>query len=66
MNVDTMYYHQAKNKEESADFIEAVVNEVDGHVDNKNWKLVPIEDVPEVEEPLPSVWAMHSKKKIGH
>ena len=42
MQGDTMYSHQAMAKEDSGDFVEAVMKEVNGHVDNSHWKLVPI------------------------
>ena len=34
MQGDTMYFHQAMAQEDSGDFVEAVVKEVNGHVDN--------------------------------
>ena len=47
MQGDTMYFHQAMAQEDSGDFVEAVVKEVHGHVDNSRWKLVPLKSVPE-------------------
>ena len=41
MQGDTMYFHQAMAQEDSGDFLEAVVKEVNGHVDNSHLKLVP-------------------------
>ena len=64
MNGYTMYLHQAINQEDSADFIEAVVKEINSHVDNKHWELVPIEDLPEEEDPLPSVWSVLRKRNL--
>ena len=55
---DMMYFHQAMAKEDSGDFVEAVVKEVNGNVDNTHWKLFPIESVPEDTNILPSVWSM--------
>ena len=55
---DTMYFHQARAQEDSGDFVEAVVKEVNGHVLNAHWKLVPIQSVPEDIDILPSVWSM--------
>ena len=52
MNVDTMYLHQTINQEDIYEFIKTVVKEINGHVDNKRWELVPVEDFPEEEEPL--------------
>ena len=45
MNGDTMYFHQAMRQDDSADFVEAVVNEINGHVDNKHWELIPAHDL---------------------
>ena len=64
MQGDTMYLHQAMDHEYSGDFVEAVVKEVDGHVDNAHWKLVPIESVPEDTNILPSVCSMQRKRNL--
>ena len=36
MNGDIMYFHQAMKREDIADFLEAVIKEINGHVDNKH------------------------------
>ena len=41
-----------------------VVKEVNGHVDNSHWKLVPIESAPEDTDILPSVWSMQRKRNL--
>ena len=64
INGDTIYFHQDIHQEHSADFVEAVVKEINGHVDNEHWKLVPIADSPEEEELIPSVWAMRRKQNL--
>ena len=64
MQGDTMYFHQAMYQEYSGDFVEAVVKEVNGHVDNSHWKLIPIESVPEDTDILPSVWSMQRKRNL--
>ena len=64
MNGDTMYFHQAMRQDDSADFVEAVVKEINGHVENKHWELIPAHDVPDGEEVLPSVWAMRRKRNL--
>ena len=53
-----MYFHQSMAQEDSGGFVEAVVKEVNGHIDNAHWKLVPTESVPEDTDILPSVWSM--------
>ena len=61
---DTMYFFQAMAQEDSVDFVEAVVKEVNVHVDNAHCKLVPIESVPEDTYILPSVWSMRRKRNL--
>ena len=40
------------------------MKEVNGHIYNTHWKLVPIESVPEDTNILPSVWSMRRKINI--
>ncbi len=58
---DVMYLHQALRQPDSKEFIEAVIKEVNGHVDNDHFKLIPRTEVPEGTEVVPSVWAMRCK-----
>ena len=51
----TMYFHKAMAQEDSGDFVETVAKEVNVHVDNAHWKIVPIESVIEDTNILPSV-----------
>jgi hypothetical protein len=37
---DIMYYHQALQQPDAKQFANAVVKEVNEHVDNKHWELV--------------------------
>jgi len=64
MQGDTMYFHQAMAQDDSGDFVDAVVKEVNGHVDNTHWELIPIADVPEDTDVLPSVWSMRRKRNL--
>ena len=43
MQGETMYFHQTMSQEESGDFVGVVEKEVNGHVENAHWKIVPIE-----------------------
>jgi len=61
---DTMYFHQAMQQDDSASFVEAVITEVNGHVDNHHWELIKVEDVPKDAEILDSVWAMKRKRNL--
>jgi hypothetical protein len=61
---DVMYLHQALRQPDSMEFMEAVIKEVNGHVNNNHWKLIPCTEVPEGTEVIPSVWAMQRKQDL--
>ncbi len=42
----------------------AVVKEINSHVENKNWELVPRDTVPEDAQIVPSVWSMRRKRDL--
>ena len=44
---DIMYYHQSHQKLDAKQFAEALVREVNGHMDNKRWELVKQDEVSE-------------------
>jgi hypothetical protein len=46
------------------EFVEAVIKEVNGHIDNNHWKLIPCTEVPEGTEAILSVWAMQHKQDL--
>jgi hypothetical protein len=52
---DVMYLHQALCQPDSKEFVEAVIKEVNGYIDNNHWKLIPRTEVPESTEAVPSV-----------
>jgi hypothetical protein len=60
-NQDTMYFHQAMKAPNQDQFKRAVVKEINDHIENHNWELIPQEDVPKVITVLPSVWPMKHK-----
>ncbi|EJK76133.1 hypothetical protein THAOC_02121 [Thalassiosira oceanica] len=64
MEGDIMYYHQAMKQKDADKFSQAVVKEIQGHVDNNNWTLIPAKEVPEGEQVLDSVWAMRRKRDL--
>ena len=51
-------------QEDSDQFVNAVVKEINCHVDNKSWKFVNIEDCPNDAEIISSVWAMRRKRNL--
>ncbi len=52
---DIMYLQQALRQQDSKLFVNAVIKEVNSHVDNKNWELVHRDSVPEDAQIVPSV-----------
>jgi hypothetical protein len=44
--------------------VEAVIKEVNSHINNNHWKLIPHTKVPEGMEVVPSVWAMQRKQDL--
>jgi hypothetical protein len=61
---DTMYWHQAMQEPDRADFLKAAVAEVKSHVDNKHFVLMERKDLPEDTKVLASVWSMKRKRRI--
>ncbi len=61
---DIMYLHQALRQPDARELVEAVIKEVNGHINNNHWKLIPHTEVPEGTEVVPSVWAMQRKQDL--
>eukprot|EP00957_Ditylum_brightwellii_P144037 10975346-Ditylum_brightwellii.AAC.1 len=61
---DTMYFHQAIKQPDAPQFIEAIVKEINGHIERGHWQPIPIEDVPKGTKILVAVWAMKQKRDI--
>jgi len=55
---DTMYYSQAIRAPYKAQFKTAMRKEFNDHTKRNHWKINPLEDVPEGEPILDSMWAM--------
>ncbi len=53
-----MYLHQALHQPDAREFVEAFIKEINGRIDNNHWKLIPLTEVLEDTEVIPSVWAM--------
>ena len=62
---DTMYYHEAMREPDKRQFLEAMQKEVQSHTDNGVWELMPMSQVPQGAQVLPSVWAMKRKRRIA-
>jgi hypothetical protein len=61
---DIMYLHQVLRQPYARKFVEAVIKEVNGHININHWKLIPRTKVPEGTEIVPSVWAMQCKRDL--
>jgi hypothetical protein len=61
---DIIYYHQALQQPDAQQFANAIVKEVDCHVENKHWQLIKRGDVPEDAQIVPSVWSMQRKPNL--
>ncbi len=62
--MDILHYDQALQQPDVKQFANAVVKEVNGHVDNKHWILVKQEDVPRDAQVVPSIWTMRCKRDL--
>jgi hypothetical protein len=61
---DIMYLQQALRQHNTKLFVDAVIKEINGHIDNKNWELVCRDTVSEDAQVVPSVWAMQRKRDL--
>lgn len=52
---DIMYLHQVLKQQDAAQFIEAVVKEINGHMNNNHWELLKQDSVPDDVQIVPSV-----------
>ena len=63
-NKDTMYFDQAMKAPNSAKFSDICVKKVNDHIERKNCRLVPREDVSEDTKVLPSLWEMRQNRHV--
>ncbi len=57
-----MYLQQALRQPDAKEFVQAVVKEVNGHMDLNNWTLKKCDEVPDDPQIVPSVWSMRRKR----
>ena len=62
---DTLYLHEALKQPDRAQFIKAMVDEIDGQQANGNWEIIPRRKVPQGVKVLPAVWSMKRKRRIA-
>jgi hypothetical protein len=61
---DIMYPHQALRQPDAREFVKAVIKDVNSHINNDHWKLIPRTEAPEGTEVVPSVWTMRRKREL--
>jgi hypothetical protein len=61
---DILYLQQALRQPVAKAFVQAVIKEVNGHVDCNNWTLKIRSKVPEDVQIIPSVWLMQCKRDL--
>ena len=61
---DTMYFDQAMHQPDRKQFIQAIIKEINDHIDRKHWELIPRSQVPDGTPVLDSVWSMKCKRDI--
>jgi Reverse transcriptase (RNA-dependent DNA polymerase) len=61
---DVMYLHGALLQPDKAQFLKAMINEVEGQTRNKNWILIERCKIPRRSRILPCVWAKRRKRRI--
>jgi hypothetical protein len=61
---DTLHFNEAMNAADSAEFKQAMLQEVKAHTDNDHWEVWERANVPANQDILPSVWAFKRKRRI--
>ena len=61
---DTLYYNQAMQADDAAEFKETMLKEANAHTERGHWEVWEKKDVPEDQDILPSVWAFKRKRRI--
>ncbi len=61
---DMMYLQQVLKQPNAKEFVQAIIKEVNGHVDSNNWMLQKRRDVPEDVQIVPSVWSLQCKRDL--
>jgi hypothetical protein len=61
---DILYLQQVLRQPDAKEFVQAVIKEVNGHVDCKNWTLKKRSKVPEDVQIVPSVWSMQLTRDL--
>ena len=59
-----MYFNEALIQPDAPQLVDTIIKEINNHVDQKHWELVPRDQVPRSQTILPSVWSMKQKRDI--
>jgi hypothetical protein len=63
-DMDTLYFHEALKAPDSKKFREVMLEEIEQHIQRKEWTSVIKIDVPENVTVLAAVWLMRQKRRI--
>jgi hypothetical protein len=55
---DIMYFQQVLKQTDAKEFVQAVIKEVNGHMDSNNWMRRKQSKVPEDVQIVQSVWSL--------
>jgi hypothetical protein len=61
---EIMYLQQVLSQPDAKEFVQAIIKEINGHMDCNNWTLQERCKVPEDIQIVPSVWAKQSKRDL--
>ncbi len=64
MMCDIIYYHQALKQPDASQFVDTIIKEINGHVDNKHWRLAKQDTILEDVQIVPSVWSLQHKRDL--
>lgn len=62
---DVMNLKDAMAADDKQEFLQAMKDEIEAHVSNKNWIIIHRSKVPSNRKVLPAVWAMRRKRDIA-
>ena len=63
-NPDILYYHEAMKQPDRLKFLDAIVQEMNAHIEHKNWELVDKSSIPKGVKVLDAVWALRRKRDL--
>ena len=64
-NPDIMYLHETMKAPDRDQFKRAMDQELQDHIADKHWEVVPRKEVPKGTRVLDMVWAMQCKRHIN-